>query len=661
MAELRLTMLGGFDLAADDKTVVLRTRKARALLAVLALEPGRAWPCEKLAAMLWQFSGEDQARTSLRQTLSLTRKAVPTNDTDWLRADRDSLIIDERLLTADTAMFGRLLAEGDVDSLTGAIALYNGDLLDGRALREDTFEEWLRTERTRLSEAATDALARLVAHHGESRAFAAGIAAAARLLAIDPLREEIHRALMELYALAGQTDAALRQFQTCSDILDTELAVAPARETEVLYEKILERRFGAVGADAPADAAAAAPDPVAPPLPLPDKPSIAALPFDNMSGDDEQTYFSDGITDDIITELSRNRSLFVISRKSSFAYLDNDKSVRSIAEELGVRYVLEGSVRRAGDRVRITAQLIDAPNGNHLWVGRYDRDLEDVFAVQDEVARTIVATLVGRLDAAAEVAARDKPTRDMEAYDFALRGMHHLHHYHYAHDGFARARDMLEQAIRRDPGYARAYGLLALVHVYDWFWDLTGPGRELAVEAGHKAVELDEQDARPHIAICVAQMFSDRLDLAENHISQALVLNPNDDLALIEQGRLLMCLGQPEQGADRVREAMRLNPFHPNWYWNILGRNLHTSGRFDEALDAFNRIDTPPYSVHAYFAACYACLGRMAEAQVHREEVLTRRPDFSVAFFTTGLPYRDPALRESFLDTFRKAGFPEGS
>jgi len=281
-----------------------------------------------------------------------------------------------------------------------------------------------------------------------------------------------------------------------------------------------------------------------------------------MSGDPEQAYFSDGITEDIITELSRNRTLFVISFRSSFTYRDSNAPEQRIGQDLGVRFVLKGSVRQAENRLRISAQLIDAPSGKHIWAERYDRDIGDIFAVQEEVARIIVTTLVGRLDAAGETSVRTKPTDDLKAYDFVLRALHYMQQ--YTREDYVKARDMLVKATERDSRYARAYGLLALLHVYGWFWETTGPGRERAIELGRKAIEIDEQEARSHIALCLAHEFNGELDEAEYHICRAVDLNPNDDLALVEQGRLLMYLSRPDEGAQRVREAIRLNPYHPN-------------------------------------------------------------------------------------------------
>ncbi|MEE9479700.1 MAG: adenylate/guanylate cyclase domain-containing protein, partial [Kiloniellales bacterium] len=235
----------------------------------------------------------------------------------------------------------------------------------------------------------------------------------------------------------------------------------------------------------------------APTLALPDKPSIAVLPFDNMSGDPDQAYFSDGMTEDIITELARFRSLFVIARNSSFAFRDRTTDVAEIGRQLGVQYVVEGSVRKAGNRVRVTAQLIDAATANHIWAERYDRDLDDIFAVQDEVVRTVVATLAGRLEQAGRESAKQKPPSNLGAYDFFLRGRNHF--YHMTCSDNRTAQEMFAKAIELDPGYAPAHAGLAKSNFLDWFggWsaDLQA-SRQRGVALAEKAVALDDTDSR---------------------------------------------------------------------------------------------------------------------------------------------------------------------
>jgi TolB-like protein len=288
-----------------------------------------------------------------------------------------------------------------------AARLYEGELLDGIAIRDSTFEEWLDAERGKLRETAIGSLTRLLERQTGPEAIATG----QRLLAFDPLREASQRALMRAYAAQGRRDQALRQYRACCDLLRKELQIEPSKETEAL-----RRAIKAGGGQAePGQSHETAESERRPALPLPDRPSIAVLPFVNMSADPEQTYFADGLTEDLITDLSRVPGLFVIARNSSFAYKGTAVDVRQIARDLGVQYVLEGSARRAASRVRINVQLIDALCGGHIWVDRFDRNLVDIFAVQDEVVAKIVEALAGRLTAAG-LRERYKPV-SLEAYD----------------------------------------------------------------------------------------------------------------------------------------------------------------------------------------------------------------------------------------------------
>src|SRR5262249_2226939 len=291
---------------------------------------------------------------------------------------------DPALIAVDAAEFELLARAGKLDEAAG---LYRGPLLDGHGVRDGAFEDWILVERTRLHDLAVAALDRFAA----SQSGAAAIAPAQRLLQLDPSREETHRLLMRLYASVGQRAQALRQYQHCRDTLQRELQAEPDAETERLFRQIQHETAP------PSPRMNVAPGPTAAPN---NKPSIAVLPFTNLSGDPEQQYFSDGITEDIITELSRFRSLFVIARNSSFQFRDKAVDVRRVGSELGVQYVIEGSIRRSGERLRVTTQLIEAETGNHIWAERYDRDLHDIFAVQDELAHAVAATVSGRIDMA---------------------------------------------------------------------------------------------------------------------------------------------------------------------------------------------------------------------------------------------------------------------
>ncbi len=386
-----------------------------------------------------------------------------------------------------------------------------------------------------------------------------------------------------------------------------------------------------------------------------DKPSIAILPFVNMSGDPGQTYFSDGVTEDIITELSRFPSLFVVARNSSFQYRDKAVDVRRIALELGVRYLVEGSVRKAANRVRITAQLIDAANGSHLWSERYDRSIDGLFEVQDEVTRTIVATLVGRVEAAEMKGVRQRPTDNLHAYEALLRGIEHLRG--QGDDDNRRARELFESAVALDPRYglAHAYVAMALLveHRYDNAPDFI---KQRALDSALAGVRLDPNEARCHQFLAQAYRFRGEFDLAVSHMERSAALNPNDANGIAQKGSILGVVGRAEEGIVLIREAMRLNPFHPDWYWSAMAIAAYAAGRYEEALEA-NRRRPPQYWEFARVAACLAQLGRIDEARRCAADVLRLKPDFHLA--AERLSYKNPADAEHVHEGMRKAGLPE--
>ncbi len=401
-----------------------------------------------------------------------------------------------------------------------------------------------------------------------------------------------------------------------------------------------------------------APATAAAPLPLPDKPSIAVLPFDNLSGQPEETYFSDGITEDIITGLARFRSLFVIARNSSFAFRGKSIELAEIGRRLGVSYLLEGSVRRAGDRMRITAQLIEAATGAHLWAERYDRSLDDVFAVQDEVAQMIVAALFGRIQEVGFERSSRIPTASLTAYDCLLRGLAHFRA--YAKDENQRACEMFEKAVVLDPRYALAHAYLALVRITTHGW-ATAPAEVLdgAFAGARRAVELDPQESRCHRILSEICLLRREYDMAEQHAYQAFDLNPNDADAMMEKGRVLALRGRPEEALNCLEAAVRLNPLHPPWYNSSFGIALYSLRRFAEAAQALKRIPDPGTWSRARVAACYAQLDRSAEAQAAVAEVLRLQPDFSTAeYMRKSVLLERVEDRELLSEGLIKAGFP---
>ena len=390
-----------------------------------------------------------------------------------------------------------------------------------------------------------------------------------------------------------------------------------------------------------------------------DKPSIAVLPFANMSGDPEQEFFADGLTEDIITALSRFRDLFVISRNSAFVYKNRAVRIHEVAAEFGVQYVVEGSVRKAGNRVRVTVQLIDAESDRHVWAERYDRELEDIFAIQDEVTAAIVATLPGRVEAASHDRVKRKPTDNLAAYECVLAGKV-LHHRSTRADN-AEAQRVLERAIALDPKYAHAHAWLGCVlgqgWTYSWCEDRDATFRRVADEL-QTALALDENDSDVHRILAALNLVRGDHDRAMYHQERALALNPNNDLIVVQQGELLTWLGRPEEGIEWIRKAMRLNPYHPERYWSHLGRAYFVAQRYPEAVEAFARISRPDHTHHAFMASACAQIGDDTGAAAHAEEVLSRQPDFAVDAYLATLHYKRESDRAHHREALLKAGLP---
>jgi adenylate cyclase len=389
------------------------------------------------------------------------------------------------------------------------------------------------------------------------------------------------------------------------------------------------------------------------------KPSIAVLPLVNMSGDPEQEFFADGLTEDIITELSRFRDLLVISRNSTFVHKGKAVKVQEVARELGVEYILEGSVRKVGDRVRVTVQLIDAQTDRHVWAERYDRKLEDIFAIQDEVTGAIVATLPGRVEAATQERAKRQRTDNMAAYECVLAAK--VLHHRSQREANAEAQALLDRAIALDPNYAHAHAWKACVlgqtWVYGWCADRDATFQQVADEL-QIALALDDNDSDVHRILAAVNLTRDDHDRAAYHQERALALNPNYDLVVVQQGEFLTWLGRPEEGIDWIKRAMRLNPYHPERFWNHLGRACYSAEKFAEAAEAFARITRPDHTHHAFLAAIFAQMGNAVAAAAHAAEVVKLEPGFSVATYLATQHYKQEADRRRHEAGLLKAGLP---
>jgi TolB-like protein/tetratricopeptide (TPR) repeat protein len=407
------------------------------------------------------------------------------------------------------------------------------------------------------------------------------------------------------------------------------------------------------------------PAPVAPVAPAraastsPDRPSIVVLPFVNLSGDPAQDYFSDGITEDIITELSRWRLLAVRSRSVSFRYRGVAVELKQIARELNVRFVVAGSVRRMGERIRIGVQLVDAETGDDIWVEKFDRRSEEIFAVLDRVVQTLVSTLVGRMQVSVNERARRKPPASLAAYECVLK-CNALPWDDPA--GIAEATRLVEKAIELDPEYATAHALLSALSYSRWD---DGPlSSDAALEKSYvlalRAVALDDSDSTCQALLGAVCMQRRSFDVAVQYSRRAVELNPNNQWNAADLGSLLVYVGEPEEALIWFSRAREIDPyFEEPWYWRAAGLACMSLQRYADALAMLGRARVRAYPYAALTAACHARLGDAASARAGVAECLSMHPDFSVAKFMKKQPFKIPAHAEQLASSLRLAGLPD--
>jgi len=401
--------------------------------------------------------------------------------------------------------------------------------------------------------------------------------------------------------------------------------------------------------------------------PLPDKPSIAVLPFENLSGDPNQEYFSDGLTDQIITALSNVNNMFVIARNSTFTYKGKPVKVKQVAEELGVRYVLEGSIRKAGDRVRITAQLIDAMTGHHLWAERYDRQPKDIFDVQDEITKKIIIALQVELTEGEQARVYAKATDNFEAYEKFLRGMEYFFRFNKG-DNFL-ARQAAAEAIALDPEFATAYTLLGFTHLLDVNWSKSPrSSMEQALQAAQRALALDESFPPTHNLLCAIYLKQRQWEKAIAEGKRAIALNPNYARGHMSLADTMLYAGRFEEAIEHAKKAIQLNPYYHPRYLATLGRSYQMAGYHEEALRVYKEYRVrcekwkcPPWWGRLMLASTYIELGQEDEARAHIAEVLRARPDYSLEKYAKTIPFKDPAHSKRILDALQKAGLPDGT
>jgi TolB-like protein len=446
-------------------------------------------------------------------------------------------------------------------------------------------------------------------------------------------------------------------------------AIGDSGKKQKLIRTIARKGFRFVGnvretaaaTPARADPAEESREPPRPALPLPDRPAIAVLPFTNMTDDPAQDYFSDGISEDIITALSKLRWFFVIARNSSFIYKGKSVHLKQIADELGVGYVVEGSVRKVGERVRITAQLNDVATGSHIWAQRYDRDLADVFAVQDEITEAIVAAIEPQLYAAENFRARRKPPDSMDAWDLVMRAL--SHHWRVTRQDNVVAQALLEKATTIDPNYGQAYGMLATSHTFSAHmgWADMAMAAPIAERAAAAAILADSEDPWAHFALGCVYLFARRFEDSLAEFEWALRLNPNFSMAQGYYGLALAYCGRWEEAATAAQRALRLSPHDPlaAIYCGIASYAQYVGRNYDEAMRLARegiRQRGDFVGAHRVLTAAAGIAGRNEVAKAALQELRRVQPNISLAWIAKEMPIKQDAEREHYLEGFRRAG-----
>ena len=662
MGKLRINLLGGLEARRADGTVIsFPARKAALLLAVLATAAGRPQSRTALCGLLWGDRGDTQARGSLRQALSILRKSLDGIEPFPLTSDRSSVTLDEKEIELDVTAFESRARSNDAAALEAATQLYRGPFLDGDDSRDAALQEWLGRERARLHEIAVDALGRLgelslaaADHDGAQRA-------ARRLLELDPICEAGHRTLMRAQAARGQRGAALAQYQGLRDLLAGELGVEPEDETVRLQEELLS------GSPAPRQQ----PEP-----PSPGDvgsgphggPAVAILPFENLGGGPEDDYLIDGITEDAIDALARWRWFPVIGRNSTLGYRDTDKPPETIGRELGARYLVTGSIRRAGERLRIAVQLIDAETGRQHWSNRYDTVISDIFAVQDEICEGIAGSIEPELIRAEERRAATKRPADMTAWDHVLRASwikSRDGQGYGTRDGNAEAMGHLRKALELDPDSSQAMAVLAQCLWHDCIMGWTGERDAALAEAldlTRHAVAVDDGNWRAYTTLGIVHVFALRQPgRAVELLDRAVSLNPSASLALHCLGCALEFRGRPAEAIPHLDSVFRLDPRYRGAAAALadLGLCNVLLGEYATAVEYLQRsLATEPGYLRGRqrLVAALQLNGEHEAAASELQSLIRDQPGFNGEYVESTYPFENPEHTALLLDALRAAG-----
>jgi TolB-like protein/Tfp pilus assembly protein PilF len=650
MYELTVKTLGAITFRRDKGEFRPPTRKAAALLVYLVLSPRGSRSREHLAGVLWGRSADEQSRASLRQTLSSLRKALG-EQADLLKSDADAIGIQRDRLEVDVLEFEVLANSASLADLEQAAELYQGAFLEGFSLKEEGFEEWLAFTRQQYNERALQLFARLVEHYRMLQEYETAVRYAQRLLALDPLQEQTHCLLMELFNRLGRREQALRQFDECKRILEKELNVTPAPETRELHAAIKTGTPHRLAAALPVSDAQAG------------KPAIAVLPFDNLSGDPSQQYLVDAITEDLVSNMAHDLWFDVIARASTQKFKDDKAGTASIAAELGARYIVDGSLRRSDDRVRISVMLIDGTDGKQIWSQRYDRVATDLFELQDEIAISIAAAVIPEVNTAEQRSAIRRHPQSLDAWSCCHKAFWHL--YTFDLPQLELAQSLFEQAIEHDPSYSQPYAGLAYSQMmYVWYDSSKKSLLETARENARHAVQLDNRDSYAHFALgrilSMQQQYADAI----LELETAIELNPSFGRAYFGLASVAVYSGNYTQAQEPIDTAIRLSPADPHlWtFYNMKSRALTGLGQYEEAMYWARKAVRQPsatFWTDLCLVSVLGYLGREDEARLAIQDLYRKKPGYSLEQYSRDDFVLAPAAHQLVIEGLRKAGLPE--
>ncbi|MEO1346750.1 MAG: BTAD domain-containing putative transcriptional regulator [Pseudomonadota bacterium] len=614
--KLRVRLMGGFGVNAESD-LSFPTRKTASLFAYLCLKGGNAASREELKSLFWETSGEAQAASSLRRALSDLRSIFTDAEVAPIVLSTTATVsVRMPGVEIDAVQFEEGHGSQSEEQMRDAARLYAGPLMDQTRHVSTGFEEWLLTERARFQDMAADLCERLAHSASETDSFSEAERLSKRLIREDPLCEQAHRALILCLLRTGRRNAALRQFEDCSAILQSELQVEPEEQTKALLKSISESVSAKPVEPRTNDTIS--------------KPKIAVLPMENLSGDPEEAYFSDGISLDITTELARFSSLSVVARSSTFVFRERAVDLADAAKTLGADFLLRGSLRRAGDCVRLTTQLIEAQTSNQIWAERYDRQVSDIFTIQDKLVHSVVSVLPGQIEASLRRRVLRQPAENMQAYDLYLKGLEHERHYNHAN--VTRGLHTMTRAIELDPRFARAHALLSFfTFAEQWFRNRLDPATlERAVDLGQRAIALDPNDNDCLAKLGTAYLAKCDYEQARHYLERALEMNPHDCWTWSHYAWLLTTVGQHSKAIDYMDHREKIDPFPPAWHWETRGISEYSLSSYSQAAVSLRRIVDPGFWIHGYLAACYGQLGEREMAQAEWRIMRDMRPDVSV-------------------------------